>query len=336
MTMTATTDKPQIVIIGAGPTGLYAAFQAGLMGMRPVIVEAMYTPGGQCSALYPASLIHDAPASPAITGRELADNLVAQMQPFEPLMLLGRRAVSVWGSLEGGFNVETDTGETITGAAVIYAGGPGAMQPRKLAVAGIETLARSDISYEAAETTGRRVAVIGEGEAAIDLAINAAGRARAVTLIHDAPLQADGAKIDALREAARSQRLTVVNGTVEGVTAAGGRLNRIAVSVNGNRLDQATDLLLVQAGLEYAEEPVTGLAPVRDAGTGETEIRGMFLIGDAISAAGDDARPPVIAAGFSEALRAARAAATRVMPGAARTLPHTASSPTLRQRLQVA
>lgn len=336
MSTNINTAKPQIIIIGAGPTGLYAAFQVGLMGMRPVIVEAMYTPGGQCSALYPASLIHDAPASPAISGRELADNLVAQMTPFEPLMLLGRRAVSVWGSLEGGFNVETDTGETITGAAVIYAGGPGAMQPRKLDVVGVAALSPNDLSYDRVETAGRRVAVVGDGEAAIDAAISAATEARAVTLIHDAPLEASGAKVDALREAARAQRLTVVNGQVEGITAPDGRLNRIAISVNGDRLDQATDLLLVQAGLEYATEPVTGLAPIRDIGTGETEVRGTFIIGDAVTAAGNDARPPVIAAGFSEALRAARAAATRVMPGAARTLPHTASSPALRQRLQVA
>ena len=329
------TTKPQIVIIGAGPTGLYAAFQAGLMGMRPVIVEALHRAGGQCSALYPAELIHDAPAAPAITGQALADNLVGQIAPFEPLMLLGRRAVSVWGSLEGGFNVETDTGETITGAAVIYAGGAGAMQPRKLDVAGAEMLAVTDISYDVAETTGRRVAVIGEGEAAIDLAISASARARAVTLIHDAPLRAETGKIDALREAARSQRLTVVNGRVDGITATAGRLRRIAVAVGTDRLDQAADLLLVQAGLEYSQDPVTGLAPIRDTGTGESEIRGLFIIGDAI-ASDETGRPPVIAAGFSEALRAARAAANRVMPGAARTLPHTASSPALRQRLQVA
>lgn len=329
------TAKPQIVIIGAGPTGLYAAFQAGLMGMRPVIVEALHRAGGQCSALYPAELIHDAPAVPAITGQELADNLVEQIAPFDPLMLLGRRAVSVWGSLEGGFNVETDTGETITGSAVIYAGGAGAMQPRKLDVAGAERLSPTDISYDATETTGRRVAVIGEGEAAIDLAITAATRARAVTLIHDAPLSAGTAKIDALREAARSQRLTVVNGRIDGLTSSGGRLSRIAVAVGADRLDQPADLLLVQAGLEYAQDLVTGLAPIRDSGTGESEIRGMFIIGDAIATA-DSGRPPVIAAGFSEALRAARAAANRVLPGAARTLPHTASSPALRQRLQVA
>lgn len=336
--MNAITEKPQIVIIGAGPSGLYAAFQAGLMGLRPVIVEALHTAGGQCSALYPASLIHDAPASPAISGQDLADNLIRQMAPFQPLMLLGRRAMSVWGSLEGGFNVETDTGETITGAAVIYAGGPGAMQPRRLRAPGVDKLATSDISYDRAETAGRRVAVVGEGEAAIDLALTAIAGARTVTLIHDAPLEAGSPKIDALREAARARRLTVVNGRIEGVTARDGRLSGIAVAAGGTRHDQEADLLLVQAGLEYAPEPVTGLAPVRDSGTGETEIRGMFVIGDALSGVAGDAtgRPPVIAAGFSEALRAARAAASRVLPGAARTLPHTASSPALRQRLQVA
>ena len=328
--------RPQVVIIGAGPTGLYAAFQVGLMGMRPVIIEALHQAGGQCTALYPASLIHDAPATPAITGEDLARNLMAQMEPFSPLLLTGRRALSVWGSLEGGFNVETDTGETITGAAVIYAGGPGAMQPRRLDVKGVETLSPEAISYGNAETMGRRVAVIGDGEPAVTAALDAAQRARAVTLIHETPLRADDAKIDALHHAARARRLTVINGHLEDVTSSDGKLKTIGISVKADRLDQPADLLLVQAGLEYAPAPVTGLAPIRDAGSGETDIRGMFIIGDAITSAGNTRRPPVIAAGFSEALRAARAAAARVMPGAARTLPHTASSPTLRRRLQVA
>ncbi len=291
--------------------------------------------GGQCAALYPDGLIFDAPAHREIAAGALVEDLKAQLQPFDPLYLTSRRVKSVWGSLASGFSVETDTGETITGAAVIYAGGAGALRPRALTVDGADA-APADVSYvaeNASMTTGKRVAVIGDGHAAIDLALDASRHAKSVSLIHSTPLRAEGNRIDDLTKAATARRLTVVHGDLSRVQATDGRLESIEVSVNGQTEAHEIDLLLVKAGLEYASDTITGLSDIADPVSGETETPGVFIVGDAVPSA---SRPPVIAAGFSEALRAAHAASRRIAPDAPATLPHTASSPALQARLNVA
>lgn len=324
-----------VIVIGAGPVGLYAAFQLGLKGHRPVIVDALPHTGGQCAALYPEGVIFDAPAHREIAAGTLAEDLKAQLHPFDPLYLMSRRVKSVWGSLESGFNVETDTGETITGAAVIHAGGAGALQPRPLAVEGADAVP-GDVSYianDASMAIGKRVAVIGDGHAAIDLALDASRQAKSVSLIHSSPLRAERRRIDDLTRAAAARRLTVLHGDLSKVQATDGRLASIEVSVNGQTEAHAVDLLLVKAGLEYVSGTITGLPAIADPATGETETPGIFIVGDAVPST---SRPPVIAAGFSEALRAAHSASWRIAPDAPATLPHTASSHALQARLNVA
>lgn len=334
-TTSASPTKTPIIIIGAGPVGLYAAFQVGMRGYAPVIIDSLSQMGGQCAALYPDQKIYDAPGFPAITATALVDQLSEQLEPLNPTILLNRQATSVWGSIEGGFNVETDTGETITGAAVIFAGGAGALRPKRVEAAGIETLGVGDMSFDGQSNnvTGRRVAVIGDGVNAIDAALDATDRASAVSLIHSAPLRAAPRLIDDLRAAATAKRLSVIEGEIDHVTAPDGRLSQISVRSKGETLTYDIDLLLVQAGLELVQSIVTGLGTVTNPSTGETTTEGIFITGDATPGEG---RPPVIAAGFSEAVRAAEAAAHRINPDAARTLPHSASSPTLRARLSVA
>lgn len=140
--MKQTESSAPVIVIGAGPAGLYAAFQLGLRGHRPVIIDTLAKAGGQCSALYPEGEILDAPGFSAIPAAELTARLEAQLEPFRPLFLRGRRATAVWGSIESGFNVETNTGETITGGAVVYAGGIGAIRPKRLAAQGWRPSAR--------------------------------------------------------------------------------------------------------------------------------------------------------------------------------------------------
>jgi len=334
-TTTASPAKTPIIIIGAGPVGLYAAFQVGMRGYLPVIVDSLSQVGGQCAALYPDQTIYDAPGFPAITATALVDQLSEQLDQLNPTILLNRRATSIWGSIEGGFNVETDTGETITGAAVIFAGGAGALRPRRVEAAGVEALSSGDMSFDgqSQNVAGRRVAVIGDGANAIDAALDAADRASAVSLIHSAPLRAAPRLVDDLRAAATAKRLSVIEGEIDHVTAPNGRLSQITVRSNGATLAYDIDLLLVQAGLELMQSTVTGLGPVTDPSSGETSTKGVFVTGDATEGEG---RPPVIAVGFSEAVRAAEAAVRRIAPEGTRTLPHSASSPTLRARLRVA
>ncbi|MEL7464286.1 MAG: NAD(P)/FAD-dependent oxidoreductase [Pseudomonadota bacterium] len=330
--------RDPIIVIGAGPIGLYAAFQVGLRGMRPVIVDALPEVGGQCAALYPEGEILDAPGFPAIKAAELIARLTEQLSPFDPLYLTSRRAMSVWGSVESGFSVETDTGETITGAGVIFAGGAGALRPRRLAAKGAEGLGPKALGYapEAAPEAGR-IAIVGAGPTAVETALAFASASETTALIHDAPLSAAPARIDALHAEARLNRLTLIEGEVTRIESADGRLTAIDVVTDvasgGETLRYDLDYLLVQAGLELIQGGLTGLEPIRDPRTGETATPGVFITGDAVEGEG---RPPVVAAGFAEAVRAAEAMQDRVAPDAPRALPHTASSPMLRARLGAA
>lgn len=319
-----------VLVIGAGPAGLATAFQLGLRGLRPVLIDSQERAGGQLAALYPDELVLDAPGLAPLAARELAARLEAQLAPFAPLRLGGRRAAAVWGGLAGGFNVETDTGETIWGAAVVFAGGLGALRPKRLAADGMSSLAAADLS---ADPAGRRVAVAGDGPAAVEAALAAAGRARTVTLIHAFPVRADEAALARLREAEAAGRVAAVRGEVAAVRAERGRLAAVEVAGPGGRSAHEIDLLLVRHGLELAPEGVTGLGPVVDLATGETATPGIFVVGDARAEAG---RPSVIAAAFSEAVRAAAAVADRVAPAAPRALSHLSVSPTLRGRLALA
>lgn len=328
-------DAPKpVIVIGAGPVGLYAAFQLGMRGMRPVLIDALPRAGGQCAALYPDREVLDAPGFAAIPARDLAARLNAQVAPFDPLYLFGRRAMSVWGDLEGGFNVETDTGETITGAGVVFAGGAGALRPRRIAAAGLDALSRQSFGYtaEAAPDSGR-VAIVGAGPGAVEAALSLASHHQETALIHDAALSAAPDRLDDLHQEARRGRLKLVQGAVASVEAANGRLTAVEVASGDIRTRFDLDYLLVQAGLELIEGGLTGLEPVADNRTGETLTPGVFIVGDAVRGEG---RPAVVAAGFSEAIRAAEAMRARVIPDAPRALPHTASSPTLRARLGVA
>ncbi len=318
------------LVIGAGPAGLAAAFQLGLRGFRPVIVDSLERAGGQLSALYPAEAVRDAPGLAPLPAEALAAELEAQLRPFAPLRLFGRRATAIWGGLEGGFNVETDTGETIWGAAAIFAGGLGAMRPKRLVAEGIGEIAAADLK---ADSAGRRVAIAGDGPEAVAAALEAAGKARAVTLIHAFPVRADEAELAKLRAAAEAGRISALRGEVARVRAEGGRLSGLEVEGPAGRSSHDVDLLLVRAGLEFAPEGVTGLGPIADHATGETTTPGVFVVGDARAEKG---RPAVIAAAFSEAVRAAEALAARVAPKAPRALPHLTVSPTLRSRLAIA
>ena len=320
------TPNAPLIIIGAGPAGLYAAVQLGMKGHRSTIIDALPYPGGQCAALYPAGMINDAPSHHDISAASLVDQLKDQLQPFAPLLLTSRRAKSVWGSLNAGFSVETNTGETITGAAVIYAGGAGALIPRPLMTSGIEAV-KGGVSYltEGAQTSaGKRVAVFGDGKAAIDLALTVSRQAKSVALIHSTPLRAGQRTMNDLASAAAARRLSVVNGDLSRVHSADGLLSRIEISVNGAAQMHDVDLLLVQAGLERARETITGLTDINNAMTGETETPGIFIIGDALPSA---SRPPVIAAGFSEASRAVEAIQQRFNADELTTPPHTTTSP---------
>jgi len=174
-----------LVIIGAGPAGLYGAYYAGFRGLTSAVVDALPEPGGQVTALYPEKMIYDIAGFPAVRGRELVENLVAQAAPFEPTYVLGEVASGLTRPRDDSIVVCTDRGTRIQTKAVIVTGGIGEFQPRPLPV-GDSWLGRG-LAYfvpRLEDHADRDVLIVGGGDSAFDWALNLHPIARSITLVH--------------------------------------------------------------------------------------------------------------------------------------------------------
>jgi thioredoxin reductase (NADPH) len=174
-----------LLIVGAGPAGLYGAYYAGFRGLRTAVVDSLPEPGGQVTALYPEKMIFDVAGFPAVRGRELVERLVAQAAPFDPHYLLGERATSLARPAEDTLLVGTDQGTEISCKAVVITGGIGTFSPRPLPV-GDGWLERGLVYFvpKLDAHAGRDVVIVGGGDSAFDWALNLAPMARSVTLVH--------------------------------------------------------------------------------------------------------------------------------------------------------
>jgi len=179
-----TTD---ILIIGAGPTGLFAVFEAGLLKLKCHLIDALPQPGGQCSEIYPKKPIYDIPAFPEILAGDLVDNLMEQIKPFQPGFTLGERAQTIDKQEDGSFIVTTNKGTKHKAPIVAIAGGLGSFEPRKPLLdnltkfedKGIEYIIRDPELYR-----DKRVVIAGGGDSALDWSIFLSDVASDVTLVH--------------------------------------------------------------------------------------------------------------------------------------------------------
>jgi thioredoxin reductase len=174
-----------LLIVGAGPAGLYAAYYAGFRALSVVVVDSLTEPGGQLAALYPEKLIYDVGGIPSILGRELAADLYRQAQTYDPVFLLGVSAQGLRHLDDGSVHIDTDTGASIRAKAVIVTAGIGIFTPRPLP-AGQEYEGRGLRYFVPApvELTGKRVLVVGGGDSAVDYALMLEAVASSVTVVH--------------------------------------------------------------------------------------------------------------------------------------------------------
>src|SRR3977135_3362053 len=198
-----------VAIIGAGPVGLFAVFECGMLDMRCHLFDALPEPGGQCAALYPEKPIYDIPGYPRIDAAELVDRLAEQAAPFAPVFHLGH-AVTRLEAADDGFVLENAGGVRIGARAVITAAGAGAFGPNRPPLAGIETFEERSVFYlvrRREDFRGRRIVIAGGGDSAVDWALSLAEVAERVMVVHRrakfraAPQSA--AQLEALAEAGR-------------------------------------------------------------------------------------------------------------------------------------
>jgi thioredoxin reductase (NADPH) len=321
------TLETDVVIIGAGPVGLFAVFECGMLRMKSIVVDALDAIGGQCSALYPEKPIFDIPAHPEIAAADLVLQLEHQAAPFSPIYLLGRR-VEALRQESGGFTLVTSAGDTLRCKAVIIAAGAGAFGPNRPPLEGLAGYeAGGGVRYLVAKREafrGKRVVIAGGGDSAVDWAISLKDVAAKVVVVHRRD------KFRAAPETVAQMQAAAARGEIEmaipyqlhgldgdGTTLTGVRL----ATLKGEEKLVPADHLLAFFGLSM------DLGPIADWGLGlershvtvtpatcETTIPGIHAIGDIATYPG---KLKLILQGFSEAAMAAHAIHPRVFPGEA-------------------
>ncbi len=337
-------------IIGAGPTGIFAVFELGLLDMRCHVVDILDRPGGQCAALYPEKPIYDIPAWPVISGQDLTDRLMEQIRPLKAEFHLNQMAVRLEKRAPcealpaGGWRVVTDADVAIDCKVVVVAAGGGSFVPKKPPLEGLEHYEGTSVFYsvrEMARFEGKHVLVAGGGDSALDWVLSLQPRAASMTLVHRrdgfGAAPASVAKMRALVEAGKMSFHIAQLRRLEG---AGGRLTGVVVqSADRGEYVIPCDVLLPFFGLTMALGPVGGfgyevegeLIKV-DTTTFQTSLPGVFAIGDIISYPG---KLKLILCGFHEAAMMAQEAFRICFPQKQLRFQYTTSSSALKAKLGV-
>lgn len=340
-----TTD---VVIAGAGPCGLFAVFELGLLDIRAHLVDILPKVGGQCAELYPEKPIYDIPGFPMVTGQGLVDNLLEQIRPFGPTFHLGQmiEAVEPTGTTEAPrFRVTTDAGTVFDTKAVIIAAGGGSFQPKKPPIPGIEAYEKDSVFYAVRRMDslrGRDVLIIGGGDSALDWTLNLQPVARRVTLMHRRDdFRAAPHSVEQMRALVAAGRMELKLGQVTGLRGEDGRLSAaICRGTNDETFEIACDAMLPFFGLTMKLGPIANwglnlhenLLPV-DTEKFETSTPGVFAIGDINTYPG---KLKLILCGFHEAALSAQKIHRYVYPEKRLTFQYTTSSTNLQKKLGVA
>jgi thioredoxin reductase (NADPH) len=333
------------LIIGAGPVGLFQAFELGLLGIPSHIVDALPYAGGQCIELYADKPIYDIPGTLATTGRQLVASLLEQLKPFNSPFHLNQQVNTLAKQADGRFLVETSAALSFLTKTIFIAAGIGAFQPKKLTVHGLDAFAGTQLFYHLdaeADFSGKQVTIVGSEDAAVEAAIQLANLpANSVTLLHRRDVfKAEPDKLEAMRSLIAAGQLQLRIGQIAGFDEQNKQLTALKVTdVDGKTAPLPVDTLLVLQGLSPKLGPVAdwGLAIERKQLTVDTEKfqtseTGIFAVGDINTYPG---KKKLILCGFHEAALASFAAAAIVFPDTQTILQYTTTSTLLHQRLGV-
>ncbi|WP_272021879.1 NAD(P)/FAD-dependent oxidoreductase [Olleya namhaensis] len=315
--------KTDILIIGAGPTGLFTVFEAGLLKLKCHLIDALPQPGGQCSELYPKKPIYDIPGFPEILAGDLTGNLLEQGKQFEPGFTLGERAETIDKQEDGSFIVTTNKGTKHYAPIVAIAGGLGSFEPRKPKLENIEQYEDKGVNYFIKDPEvyrDKKVIIAGGGDSALDWAIFLADVASSVTLVHRRN-EFRGA-LDSVEKVQELKLLNKINLiTPAEVTALHGddHITGITVSKDGEATTLDTDYFIPLFGLSPKLGPIGnwGLEIEKNAikvntVDYQTNIDGIFAIGDVNTYEG---KLKLILCGFHEATLMCQSAYKILNPG---------------------
>jgi len=343
--MTEQRSLTDAVIIGAGPVGLFAVFELGLLGLKCHVVDILDKPGGQCAELYPEKPIYDIPALPIVTGGELVERLLQQAEPFEPRFHLSQMAEKLEKLDNGNWLLTTDLGMELEAPVIVVAAGGGSFVPKKPPIAGIEAYEGGAVHYAVRKMEsfrGKHLVIAGGGDSALDWTLNLQPVAASVTLVHRRPdfraAPDSVAKMHALADAGKVKFLVA---QIAGLEGADGQLSGVKLkSPEAGEWVELCDTLLPFYGLTMK------LGPIADFGLNlhenhiavdtekfESSVPQIFAIGDINSYPG---KLKLILSGFHEAALMAHQAFHYVYPDKKLRFQYTTSSSELQQRLKVA
>jgi thioredoxin reductase (NADPH) len=334
----------EVVIIGAGPCGLFQVFELGLLGIGCHLVDSLGAPGGQCTELYPDKPIYDIPALPICGAQELIDRLMQQIAPFNAPLHLGQEVTVCKKREDGRFDVETITGTRFDAGAIVIAGGVGSFQPRRLGVPGAEAFEGKSIHYrvrDAASYHGRKLAIFGGGDSALDWVIDFACKAASVTLIHRRPdFRGAPASVAKMRSLVDAGSVRYIEGLAESLVLRGDELGGINVKATDGTLHAVdADHVFAFFGLHPKLGPIAewGMELEKKALKVDTEkfqtsVPGIFAVGDINTYPG---KKKLILSGFHEAALAAFAIQHHLYPAKKQFLQYTTTSPVMQKRLGV-
>ena len=334
-----------VVIVGAGPCGLFQVFELGLLGLKAEIVDSIRQPGGQCTELYPDKPIYDIPAVPVCTGDELTEALLKQIEPFGCGMHLGEEVQVVRRNDDDTFFVETSGGKQFTARAVVIAGGVGSFQPRPIRVPNIEEYEGKSVHYRVRDPqqfAGKKLVILGGGDSALDWVLELVDIAERITLVHrrdeyrampDSVAKMERLVADGRMDEIRSAKASAINGENGQVTSI------VIQPKEGEAREVEADQVLVFFGLAPKLGPIAdwGLDINRktinvDTEKFETSEPGIYAVGDINFYPG---KKKLILCGFHEAALAAFAIKQRLEPDRKVHVQYTTTSPIMHERLGV-
>ncbi len=315
-----------VAIIGAGPVGLFAVFECGMLKMKCHVIDALETTGGQCAALYPEKPIYDIPGYPAIDAADLIQKLEQQVAPFAPVYHLGQQ-VDKLTAVGDRWLLETSTGTRIDARAVVIAAGVGAFGPNRPPLEGLAQYEGKSVFYlvkRREDFRGKRVVIAGGGDSALDWTLALAGIADRIYVIHRRPkFRGAPESVARMEELAKQGAIElVVPYQLHSLEGAGGQLGAVNVAtLEGQVRRLEADILLPFFGLAMNLGPIAQWGLNLDHNhikvapeSGATSASGIFAIGDIATYPG---KLKLILCGFSEAAMAAHAIYPLTHPGEA-------------------
>ena len=334
-----------VMIIGAGPCGLFAVFELGLLDLKCHLIDILDKAGGQCAELYPEKPIYDIPAWPIISGQDLTDRLLEQIKPFNPQFHFSQMAERIQKLDNGNWEMTTDIGTVIEAPIIVIAAGGGSFMPKKPPIQGLEEFEGESVFYAVRKVDafkGQDLVIAGGGDSALDWCLNLQPIAKSVTLVHRRDdFRAAPDSVIKMRRLVDEGKMGLVIGNITEIQGEQGQIERLSVKTKEQgELELNCSRFLAFYGLTMKLGPVAtfglnlheNLIPV-DTEKFETSEKGIFAIGDINHYPG---KLKLILSGFHEAALMSQEAFRIIHPDKKLRFQYTTSSSDLQKKLGVA